>query len=125
MDAYDKAIAWLREQHGRIIGIETSGLTLLDSGDTPGYRAKMREKAEMLASLAHDAEMALSGIEGLSREESQRLVRALTPFADSAETGLALNSVFYMSALLYPDDHKKGDPDNLELCIDRLEREHP
>ena len=28
-----------------------------------------------------------------------------------------------MSALLYPEDHKQGEPDDLTVCIDRMERE--
>jgi hypothetical protein len=41
-------------------------------------------------------------------------------FSKNAQTALRLDSVFYMSALLYPGDHQKGEPDNLEKLIASL-----
>ena len=35
---------------------------------------------------------------------------------------LDIGSVFYMSALLYPDDHKPGEPNALESWLAELER---
>ena len=125
-------IQWLRERHDRIMTVEAEALRLLESGDTPGHNAKMREKAEMLAALGEDAKPLLAGLPG---ELSFNLALALERFSGSARNALGLNSVFYMSALLYPEDfariravvypedHKQGEPDDLTVCIDRMERE--
>lgn len=102
------------------MAVEAEALRLLEAGDTPGHNAGMREKAEMLAALHTDATPLLNELPGEARF---RTALALERFSDSARTALKLNSVFYMSALLYPDTHKKGEADNLTLCIDRIERE--
>lgn len=115
-----RIVQWLRARHDRIMAVEAEALRLLEAGDTPGHNAGMREKAEMLAALHTDATPLLADLPG---EPRFRLALALERFSDSARTALKLNSVFYMSALLYPDTHKKGEPDNLALCIDRIEQE--
>ena len=61
-------------------------------------------------------------LEPLPGETRFNYALALESFSASARLSLRLNSVFYMSALLYPDDHKPGQPDNLTLCIDRMEK---
>ncbi|MGE9985453.1 hypothetical protein [Desulfovibrio sp. SGI.169] len=115
-----RLVQWLRERHDRIMAVEAEALRLLKAGDTPGHNAGMRKKAEMLAALHTDAAPLLAGLPGETRF---RLALALERFSDSARTALKLNSVFYMSALLYPDTHKQGEPDNLTLCIDRMEQQ--
>ena len=107
-------IQWLRERHDRIMTVEAEALRLLESGDTPGHNAKMR------AALGEDAKPLLAGLSG---ELRFNLALALERFSGSARNALGLNSVFYMSALLYPEDHKQGEPDDLTVCIDRMERE--
>ena len=79
----------------------------------------MRRKAELLASMAEDAKPLLEPFPGETRFNC---ALALEGFSASARMSLRLNSVFYMSALLYPDEHKPGQPDNLTLCIDRMEK---
>lgn len=113
-------IQWLRERHDRIMAVEAEALRLLEAGDPPGHNAKMREKAELLAALGEDAKPLLAGLPG---ELRFNLALALERFSGSARNALGLNSVFYMSALLYPEDHKQGEPDDLTVCIDRMERE--
>jgi hypothetical protein len=41
-------------------------------------------------------------------------------FSMSASTALRIGSVFFMTALLYPEDHKPGDPNDLEVYIGEL-----
>ncbi len=48
----------------------------------------------------------------------QRLER----FAQNASQALAIGSVFYMYALLYPDNHVKGEPNDLELLAEEIQR---
>jgi len=81
-------------------------------GDQAGYEAKMREKAELLAALAEDAENLAQALPApLAEAAAQRLEE----FSQNAANALRIGSVFYMSALLYPDEHKPGEPNNLEL----------
>lgn len=113
---------WLRQRHSQVMQAETKALQCLEAGDTPGHNACMRQKAELLASMADDAKPMLEFLPG---EQRFNLAMALENFSASARMSLRLNSIFYMGALLYPDDHQKGEPDNLIRCIDRMEKEGP
>ncbi|MDR1659179.1 MAG: hypothetical protein LBR94_02410 [Desulfovibrio sp.] len=110
----------LKERHSRVMALEAGAMRRLEAGDTQGYIVDMRAKAELLAKLDEDAKPLLAPLPG---ELRFKLALALDRFASGARTALRLNSVFYMSALLYPDEHKEGMPDNLMAFIGRLERE--
>ena len=110
-------IDWLKERHAAIMADEAEALARLKAGDTEGYNEKMRAKAEAVAALAKDAAPLLAGLPDAQREP---ILRGLMRFSQSAAMGLKLGSVFYMSALLYPDDHKPGEPDNLAMFIEEL-----
>ena len=110
---------WLRNRHAEVMATEAQALARLDAGDTPGHNDLMRRKAELLSSMAEDAKPLLEPLPGETRFN---YALALEGFSASARMSLRLNSVFYMSALLYPDEHKPGQPDNLTLCIDRMEK---
>lgn len=103
---------WLESRHSEIMGRERQALELMAKGDIAGYRAQMRAKAELLAGLADAAVKA-------GYADSKALAQ-LRQFSASAATALDLGSVFYMSALLYPDEHKAGKPDNLQKLIATL-----
>ncbi|MDE6735306.1 MAG: hypothetical protein K2J64_07575 [Desulfovibrio sp.] len=107
-------IEWLKARHAAIMADEAEALARLKAGDTEGYNEKMRARAEAVAALAKDAAPLLAGLPEAQREP---ILRSLLRFSQSAAMGLKLGSVFYMSALLYPDDHKPGEPDNLALFI--------
>ena len=110
---------WLRNRHAEVMATEAQAPARLDAGDTTGHNELMRRKAELLSSMAEDAKPLLEPLPGETRFN---YALALESFSASARMSLRLNSVFYMSALLYPDDHKPGQPDNLTLCIDRMEK---
>ena len=112
-------VIWLRNRHAEVMATEEQALARLDAGDTPGHNELMRRKADMLAAMAEDAKPLLEPLPGETRFN---YALALEGFSASARMSLRLNSIFYMSALLYPDDHKPGQPDNLTLCIDRMEK---
>lgn len=120
--AFTGFIDWLEARHASIMAEERQALALLAAGDKPGYAAKMRAKAESLASLAKDAAPKLAGLPEAQREQ---ILNGLMRFSQSAANGLNIGSLFYMSALLYPDEHKPGEPDNLALFIKRLKVESP
>ena len=113
-------VAWLRERHGAVMAAEKAALACLDHGDIAGHSDKMHEKARLLESMCEDARPVLAPLAGPLRAQ---IALGLDRFSGSAHMGLKLNSLFYMSALLYRDDHKPGEPDNLQLFIERLERE--
>jgi phosphoribosyl-ATP pyrophosphohydrolase len=75
------------------------------------YAARMREKALYLSAIGEDSAR-------LTREHPAAR-RRLERFASSAQTSLSVGSVFFMSALLYPEDHQPGEENDLE----RLARE--
>lgn len=119
-EALARLIHWLKERRAAVLAAERQALQRLEEGDIPGHAQKMREKAQLLAALSEEAKPLLAPLPGEARFN---LALALERFSSSARTALKLDSVFYMSALLYPDDHKKGEPDNFLLFIERVERE--
>ena len=111
-------VEWLRMRSAEVKECERkAGVALYEDNDEVRYRDLMCQKASLLASMAEDADPLLSALSG--REKSLARER-LESFSASAKTALRLHSVFYMSALLYPDDHKAGEPDDLENFIASL-----
>ena len=109
---------WLRKRHADLCAIEKEALDYMAEGKNKAYAEKMRARAENLATLLTDA---MPLLQALPEKERPTFTRGLEAFSRSAATALDLDSVFYMSALLYRDEHKPGEPDNLELFIRELE----
>ena len=110
--------AWLRERSAAVKACEQQAKAALYGGDNePAYRERMRQKALLLAAAAEDAAPLLNALSGPEKDMVQE---RLEDFSRNAATSLRLDSVFYMSALLYPDDHREGEPDNLEKLIAAL-----
>ena len=101
------------ERHDRIMAVGKA-LRLLEAGDTPGYNAKMREKAELLAALGEDAKPLLAGLPG---ELRFNLALALERFRAAPQYRWASIRSFTCPPC-YPEDHKQGEPDDLTVCID-------
>ncbi|NLV97780.1 MAG: hypothetical protein GX043_10660 [Desulfovibrionales bacterium] len=115
-----KFLLFLRENMDQIKAAEAKALELLHgAGDEQGYRENMRLKAQILADLADNAQPFLDDVSSVHRPTIEH---RLNMFAQSAQRSLDLDSVFYMSALLYPEDHEPGQPTTLELWIRDLER---
>lgn len=107
--------AFLVDRAGRVRDLEAEAAEIIhDQGDQRGYEAKMAEKAELLADLAGEAEPLLAGVDP---DKAQAVGARLQNFSGNAARSLQIGSVFYMSALLYPDDHREGEPNNLERLI--------
>lgn len=114
---------FLHENVRRISEIETAALKHLhEAGDEAAYRDSMRTKAKLLASLAANA---APHLDDLPLEVRPMIEHRLDMFAQSAQRSLDIGSVFYMSALLYPDDHQPGQPNNLEIWLAELKRNTP
>ncbi len=105
-------LKWLEQTSDTIKNIESAALAALNRGDVEEYNRGMREKAQLLAGLAEAVETHLAGV---SESIASHVKAELSRFSASAAKALELNSVFYMSALLYPDDHRPGEPNNFEL----------
>lgn len=90
--------------------------------DQEGYAELMQEKAEILAGLAGLAEPLLQETDPMF---SERVSARLSRFSQSASQALDLDSLFYMSALLYPEDYQEGAPNDLEAFIGRLKADYP
>lgn len=112
-------LQWLESRHKEIMACENNALDALKKSNIEAYNDKMREKAKMLSNLAYDSKPHLSNVPENLR---MKVEHSLDNFSRSAATSLKLDSIFYMSALLYRDDHKSGEPDNLEVFIGELKK---
>lgn len=114
-----KFVEFLEEACATVRDMETKAATCIEAGDTPGYVSIMREKATFLAGLAQKAEVEAAE---LHADSVQHLLQRLQRFSASAEQALRLDSTFYMSALLFPDDHKPGQANDLEIFTAEVRR---
>lgn len=103
---------WLIVQHEVIMDHERKALDHLAAGDKKGYEQEMALKARALADLSAAKTFAGTIPAGVSD--------TLKRFSASAANALNLGSSFYMSALLYNDDQKPDEPDNLLRLIQSL-----
>ena len=111
---------FLRERIRLVREAEESALHQMHSkGDETGYRGGMRRRAELLAAMSADA---IPFLDAVAAERRPMIEHRLDMFSQSARRSLDIGSVFYMSALLYPDDHKPGEPNTLEAWLTELER---
>lgn len=114
---YEALIEFLTDKHGKILESETVALESLKNADKDAYKAKMTEKARLLADLADECKPMTNNLPADKKDE---VASEIKRFSDAAAAALNLDSVFYMSALLYRDDHKEGQPDNLLVFIEKL-----
>ncbi|GFK94973.1 hypothetical protein NNJEOMEG_02821 [Fundidesulfovibrio magnetotacticus] len=113
-----QALDLAREAAHDIRALEAQALAALhERGDKETHRLRMAEKCERLADLAEAVEPLLDG----GDETAQRLLHGLRDFARRANMALDLESIFFMGALLYPEDYQDGDPNDLERFILRFE----
>ncbi len=118
MTNYTDLIAFLNAANKKIKALEAQALEFLEQGNNPAHLECMQQKAQLLAGLSTNSQPYLQTLpEGVKREVQERL----EAFSKSAARSLEIGSVFFMSALLYPDEHKKGEPNNLEIFIQELE----
>lgn len=104
----------LSARHAVVTDCEAKATDALAEGNETSYRALMERKADLLADLDAQAAPFYTALPPAQRYFAQQRLRA---FAEGARTAKRLGSVFYMSALLYPDTHRKGEPDNLDLFL--------
>jgi len=91
---------------------------LHEVGDEASYRAGMMEKCRLLSGLPEAVSDSLMEAEGA---DADYFASGLENFARKASQAMSLGSVFYMAALLYPEDYADGDPNDLEEFLDMFE----
>ncbi len=118
VDPYKAVASWLDAEAVKVRDIEKlANSALYENKDEDSYRDLMRQKAMLLASLGDRLEPL---IDPLSVEDSLLVKKRVKRFAMSASKALEIGSVFFMSALLYPDDYKDGEKNDLEDFAERV-----
>lgn len=112
-------IDWLEDQHREVMAREAEAMKALDISDKAAYEEGMREKAKLLKNIYV---LAMPRLKDCPEDKKEKVQEVLQDFSRNAATALSLDSPFYMSALLYPDDHKKGEPDNFQKFINALKK---
>ena len=114
-------VSWLNDKAGQISLLEQEAeKALYEKNDRALHHDRLVKKARLLAAMEDNAAPLLADLPAPLKSH----VRArLAGFSRSAETALALDSVFFMAALLYPDDHRAGQPTNLDALIQSLEED--
>ena len=122
-DTIENYVIWLEEAKRDVADKEAQAAVCLEQPDyTSVYNDLMIGKAEIIRQLPDEFQQEFPGSEPSSRAVWERVVSRLRDFAQGAENALSIGSPFYMSALLYPDEHQPGEPNNLELLIAELKR---
>ncbi len=96
---------------------EIAAANALKSDNKDDYKRNMKEKALILASL-YDEAITKDTDTILNKE---KIFQELYEFSSNAQTALSVNSPWYMSELLYPEDYMEGDLNNLQKLIEQIE----
>jgi len=103
----------------RVRALEAEALAALrERGDVAGHRAALTEKCRLLAALPDEAAAMLPDP---AAPDVRAFVAGLEDMASRADMAQSLESVFFMGALLYPEDYREGDPNDLERFLGRFE----
>jgi len=89
---------------------------LHEEGDQEAYNRLLREKAQTIHTLLYEVQ---DDLEGLPEEVQDKIESALESMGVRASQALELDSPFFMSMLLYPDDYAEGEENELEQLITR------
>ena len=109
---------WLAGRCAFLHDLEAEAERVLhETKDTGAYKELMRQKALFLQSLPEEAEACAFTLPAAVAEHA---MRRLNGFSDNASRALSIGSVFYMYALLYPDDHIKGQPNDFDLLVSEI-----
>lgn len=116
-NALNELIDFLEEKAALVRRLEQEGDAVLETEGQLAFQAKLEQKAEVLAELGEKAWPLTEKIEG---EFGDDITQRLEQFSMSASTALRIGSVFFMTALLYPEDRKAGQSNDLESLIEEL-----
>jgi len=110
-------ITYLETTAATVRRLEAEGDVILREQGQEAFKAKMTEKARLLAGLGEKGRPLALPVGG---ELARSIIRRLDEFSASAGASLRIGSVFFMTALLYPEDHKPDEPNDLEVYIAAL-----
>jgi hypothetical protein len=117
-EKYSKIADWLDAKAEAVRKIEAQAENALYTiKDEDEYRRLMREKAMLLSTLAKDG---ADFCKESGFEKVDKVLKRLERFSSSASSALGIDSVFFMSALLYPEDYKDGDQNDLEQFAEKV-----
>lgn len=91
---------------------------LLDHGDTDGHRARLTEKCRLLAALPETVARLLPSA---ATDDTAAFAAGLEDIAERAGMALSLESIFFMGALLYPEDYRDGERNDLERFLEEFD----
>lgn len=115
--ALAELISFLGDKAATVRRLEEEGDAILASEGQLAFQAKLEEKAELLAALG---EKSWKLTEAVGGEMGKEIAMRLEQFSMSASAALRIGSVFFMTALLYPEDHQPGEPNDLDNFIKEL-----
>lgn len=112
------ALDLARKLARRVRELESEAQQALNgSGDVAGHRACLVEKCRQIAALPD----VVGGFLPQPRTDGMTIFMAgLENFTERAELALTLESIFFMRALLYPEDYREGDPNDFERFLDQF-----
>lgn len=114
-----QALETARKAAARIRELEAEANEALHGrGDTAGHRGLMIEKCETLADLPEAVEQLAAEAD---TPEAEEFLAGLADFARRAGQAMDLGSIFYMTALLYPEDYVAGEKNDLERFLDAFD----
>ena len=116
--ALQDVLEFVEKAAGEIREIEADAQRALFSQNDPeDYRRQLEIKSMILLDLPEAVESLLADIEPRVGKE---IMDGLIDFAKRAGYALHLSSSFYMSLLLYPENYKEGEKNDLENFVERL-----
>jgi len=115
--ALAELISFLEDKAATVRRLEKEGDAVLTAEGQHAFQVKLEEKAELLASLGEKAWKLTDAVGG---ELGKSIAMQLEQFSMSASASLRIGSVFFMTALLYPEDHVPGEPNDLDVFITEL-----
>jgi len=114
----EQATEALAAKAGMIRDLEAEAKRKLEQEqDREAYNRLLREKARTIHSLLYEVQ---DDLEGLPEEEQDEVEAALENMGVRASQALEVDSPFFMSMLLYPDDSTEGEENELEQLIARV-----
>lgn len=115
--ALAELISFLEDKAATVLRLEKEGDAVLASEGQLAFQVKLEEKAELLAALS---EKSWKLTEAVGGDIGKEIAMRLEQFSMSASAALRIGSVFFMTALLYPEDHQPGEPNDLDNFITEL-----
>lgn len=102
-----------------IRALESQGEKALHEGNDPdAFAQAMRQKCEILLSLPEKIADAAAQLDG---EAAGAALKGAAGMAGRARSALDVDSTFFMRHLLYPEEYREGEPNELERLAASLQ----